>query len=285
MSSPLDSNVSGETWMLCMGILFFGPLLVVVVGGFLRPGRKGWMRTHRSAFWENAPLADSRSRVLHALKQQGFEVRAGQDQNQIDAKRDARTASTLGLQHYGVHTHAEKVVNARCKFETVLSGTRVRLELWLSDFIIADTGEGAYVDGIMDALLADPEAKAGPVKAPPNHLLLFRWALMLGVMIAACPIALLVLRHDFSRSVGVTLAMLVFVPAGLVLPIVGFVGTHLRPGQVTGQRQGVHAMVLTMAGTIVALATFYVLHSADFHKVLEQGRQAKAAAKSADSRK
>ncbi|MBX7245415.1 MAG: hypothetical protein K1X53_07940 [Candidatus Sumerlaeaceae bacterium] len=273
--APPQNLENGASFMIvAMMILVLVPFFAPVLLGLLTPGRKGRMRTRKGDFWEKATLEQARERIAKAFQNNGFTLKPQKLPTVMEAVRAPgwRNKEVVHqvLHHYGVHTHDEKVINAKCTFEPTTMGVRVQMELWLDELIIADTGEGHYVDINMTALLAVPGDEPNFPEAPPNPLLLFRVGYYEGLLLALCPIAMVVLRNDPERSLGLGLAMMIAVPLGIVLPLVGFLGAQMRPGKVSGQPEGMKAIILTLFGAVVSAALLWGFHGDKIPELMKQ---------------
>lgn len=223
-----------------LAVTFVGSLLLPVLVMLVLPGRKGTMRTVRETTF--ATSVDGAWQVMAArLQYEGFNVNDGGRPNTLTAERPARTYHEAGQD---IITHATKPLGIEIAFEPVAGGAHLTIALWMNDFILHDSGEGRYIDAMLDRLIA-AELDREPAPVVPSTTL--------GAIVAATggAIALTIstapLYSDWLSGAQLFAFGLGVCGAGfyaIMMAKIALAAIRARPAEVTGRGTSWLAMML-----------------------------------------
>jgi len=130
----------GPLWvaiLTCLALTVLTPLLIGVVMFLVPGGRKGNMRTEREVAHDGMTVEQAKSLYAGRLAYDGFVIVNAAHPAQLKAMKPQAPTTE-------VHTHADKGLNVEIDFapDETGRGVRVRLAVWMDDYIIRDSGEG-----------------------------------------------------------------------------------------------------------------------------------------------
>src|SRR5687768_5242159 len=136
------------------------PFLIGLVMFLVPGGRKGNMRTQREVAHDGLGVEEAKSLYAGRLAYDGFNVTATPDASKLRAVKPKAPATET-------HTHGDKGLTAEIDFVPDPRGVRVRIVLWMNDFVFSDSGEGRLIDLTLDRLIT-AELDREPPPVVPN---------------------------------------------------------------------------------------------------------------------
>jgi hypothetical protein len=253
------------TFVAIMAASFALPIVAMLL---FFPGRRGTMRTERQASHGGVTPADAWGLYAARLQYEGFEVAPPAPQGfQVapgtlpSVLRATRRAKTALGSVAGVHAQSNKPLEAEATFQEIPGGAAVTMALWTTDYVICDTGEGRYIDGVLDRLMTAELSSAPPVIVPcpsfsPVKALVVAALVWLGVAAMWLPF----LAPAVVRGMGIGLAVSALV--GVVSAVHGLIEIRAKPAELYGTGRAVAAMVLLVLGVAAAGGTLAARASA-----------------------
>jgi hypothetical protein len=237
-----------------IGLAVLSVLLPIVIG-FFRGGRRGSMKTVREVLHEDVSLEEIREIYVERLKFEGFEIDEKKSGPQeVQAHRGKLQSSAP----FAVHTHASKPLSAVLHLEK-LNGNHIKVTLTLrmEDFVVYDTGEGQYIDRTMDRLLsADLETEQTPIV--PNLSFKSQTALSSGILVWLA--ALSVPFLPTPGGVGVVLGLLMNLVICGVMAGLGIFDCLMKPKEMKGFKISVIGVLLGFSGFLFGALLLLVVH-------------------------
>ncbi|MDQ3439479.1 MAG: hypothetical protein M3478_03920 [Planctomycetota bacterium] len=253
------ANWMAEGAFAAAAVTFFtimvGSLVVPVAVMLLLPGRRGTMRTQRHASHAGIMTGEAWELYGARLQYEGFDIAACAQPGTLRATRRAKTA--LGSVA-GVHAQSNKPLEAEATFQDVPGqGVAVTLALWTTDLVVLDTGEGRYIDGVLDRLMTADLGAEPPVVVPspsfsPVKALIVAAFVWMGVAMMWLP--------AFGGSVlrGIVIGLIASALMGLTSAVHGLREIHAKPAELYGAGRAKVAIVLLFLGVAAAVTTLNV---------------------------
>jgi len=214
------------------------------------------MKTVKEVFHEDASLEEVCEIYAERLQYEGFTVASGKDPIKITAHRESLQVPGSPLT---IQTHASKPLKAEVDFKEQSDGVAVQLTVWMTDFVILDTGEGRYIDETIDRIVtADLEAEPPPVV--PNVSTHAQVAFYGGILVFLAPLFMFFLNA--SQSLGLLLAMGFEVFICVVLALFALRDVIVKPKEMTGKKRIAAAILLGVLGCLLGAGLLLALHGA-----------------------
>lgn len=243
-----DSNF--DTFKVLGLGLALSAMAVPIVVGLLTPGRKGSMRTERIAPIPSWTPEQAMAAYVERLRLEGFKPRTSKGPLHVLAERKCTAPAGIPT---SIHTHASKELRAELSVEPAAQGCNVRLVLWMTDPVFADTGEGAFIDGMLDRLLgADLSAPPPKVTNISFHATTALYGGGLSLLAAFLPFTPLAPGRfpiGVAAAIGQELVII------LVLSAFALRDVLRRPDEMKGMPRAVIGIALGVVALGIAIAT------------------------------
>lgn len=262
MEQQFEEQVS-SAFIVFTIVLAFAPIVLVVLGGLLMPGRKGRMRTTRDGEFPGDEIDRVWQLLAERLIKMGFKVKPPTDLGLLRASRSKRQIGGIGALE--MHTHASKPLEAELRLQKDWSRIEVQANFWTNDFVIVDTGEGRHIDQCLDRLLASESDDAPPEPEPvPNVTMKATTSLAAGVLLLVASVAQLLPWFTLPRAIGLILGFGMGVLSGVVLGVFGWIDTIRKPKEIKGGGIALMGIALTLLAAVIAFYIFYQAHGPEF---------------------
>lgn len=233
----------------CFAITMASPFLIAILL-LLVPGRKGTMRTVRTVRHDGLSAEQVRALYEARLARDGFVIDGPGNPGQLQAVRPRSVEP--------VHTISDKAVGVEITVTPDAAGTRAEVAAWVKDFVFFDSGEGRFVDLVLERLVnADPNAAAPPVVPTVSFVALC------GLVSAALGIAAMafLVKRGGSPSVetaGVVAGGALACVVAILIAVEAMKQIRRRPAELTGRGVLLATVVLGAVGIAGGVAVLYV---------------------------
>jgi len=248
------SNVSPVMFLIALGFLFGGILLQLVVG-LLTPGRKGKIRSEKSVFHAGVSASLAWQTYARRLQFEGFHFEQEESQGVLSARRRSAADAFSPLE---IKSFAKMALKAQVHFEPRPDGVVVRLVLWTPNSVYVDTGEGAFIDAMVERLIgANLEWEPPPVV--PNLSGHAQSALYTGALMLLAPILIVLLGLDASHGLAMVGGAIVACITNLVLGGLGLRDVLMKPQEMRGKWQAIVGILLSIGAVMLTIAVFVLV--------------------------
>jgi hypothetical protein len=227
------------------------PFLITIVMFFVPGGRKGNMRTEREVVHSGITVEQAKALYSDRLAFDGFVITDEMDPRRLKATKPKAPRTRT-------HTHNDNGLSVEIDITPDPRGARVRIAIWMNDFVFYDSGEGRLIDLTLDRLIS---AELGQQPAPivPNLSFVALSSLTV-VLLSIAVIAWLTfgvrLRSIWLAAVvaGAALACL----TSILVALKALVEIRRRPAELTGKGLVAAAMIAGLLGTLAGAITLSV---------------------------
>jgi hypothetical protein len=231
-------------------IMLPAPILISIFF-LLLPGRKGRMRTERNFAHDGMSVEQAKTLYAARLQHEGFTIQDAPELTQLNALRKRKPITET-------HTHSDKTVAVEMRFTPDDRGVRGQVAAWLKDFVFYDTGEGRYVDLILDRLLkSDLDQEPEPVVPTHSSVAIST----LGMAVLGIAVILYMWFKVSSTTIntaaifaGAVLSCL----ATLLMARESIKQIRARPLELTGMGTVIAAIILAAAGLVGGAAMLWM---------------------------
>jgi len=138
------------------------------------------------------------------------------------------------------------------EFAPADQGVNVTLTIWTPDLVLRDTGEGQYLDMMLERLINADLAQEPP--KVPNLSFAAQTAVVSGVFtLVSAPIpVLLPVGYGLAMAIGIFVSG--FVSIGLAIS--AYMAMLRARGEVVGAKRATQGLAAGLAGTVICLALF-----------------------------
>ena len=240
--------------LIALGICAVSYVGLVVVCLVL-PSRRGKLRTERSLLLTGMSLADAHAVCVDRLETEGFRL----TRNEPTRLRAARAQKYTAGNPLVTAGHGDKSLAAELVLEQRGPDVHLTLALWLRDLVFYDTGEGQYIEAMLDRLLlADLRGEPPPVV--PNTDFNASCALANGLGMVVASLWLLRTGMDAATArdfaVGVNMCWIY----SAVFSVLAWRAIGLRPDEVKGTGQALAGIALATAACGLAWGLYLAIH-------------------------
>ena len=251
----MEFHYSFFTSALSIIFLVFFPFLVSVLLLHLKPGRKGNLRTEQDIIVTDATQQQLRNLYEQRLKRQHFQVDRAINPDLLSAERPKPTAGNL---NYPIFTYSVLPMKAAFRFEKTDGGIRVKLSLWYNDFV-QDTGEGAYLEGLLRLLLkGDIEEKDIPRK--PHVSAKITTPYLTAFIMLFIPLLMFHPFFNADMDAGLVHGVVFFAFVNILLLTMGLAEIRKKPDELIGKNMAMQAMFLSVASAAFSIILYYHLN-------------------------
>ena len=245
MDEELPERVRNISIAITLALLL-GPQIGVPLLLFLVPGRKGSMLTRRELLHERTTVEEVMPVYRDRMAYEGFSVTFSP--SQLNARRDpVTTKNTDSVLRQGIVVKAD--------FEQVGSDVAVNIEAKLTDFVIFDTGEGRYIDEMLDRIVqANLDEEASPVVPMRSYQITV--ALVSAICMVAVAMGGVVIGGDAEVKMAIAMGLVFPLLGVFILSGIGLFNCMSTPNEVTGAPLGIGAIVLGIAAQAFAAAVW-----------------------------
>jgi len=233
---PIFGVVIGLGLVLLSQLVSFA--LGLIVGGFKIGSLERTVEVEVGSQWLPSFLDTLRARLA--------ELRFVATDDEWTLEQSGATFGDLGS-----FTHATTRKRLQVRLDSSVEPVRVALTLAYLDPIVGDTGESAYRDAVLDYI----SERAGEMPVVPNRSNLAFTALYGSLLTLLATFAMLKLGLAVATMAS-AMGIAVFVNAGAA--VIALVPILRNPGQITGAREAVGAIVASAAAAGI-VAVLYLL--------------------------
>lgn len=235
----LDHRTAFRTTLFAVQISsFVFPILVAL----LTPGgRRGKLRTEKFCFHRGATMAGAAELYAQRLLALGFSVDPPRTPRLITARRKKSKEAEGPL---AVHTMSGKPLNAEIHLDEQPGGVGSQIAVWTPDYVLKDTGEGTYIQGVVDEIAGEPVASTPPVPNPSFNATAAIWC---AALIWIASIVFVTLNLNPGQVRGMAMGLFANTAICVVIAGLGVRQTFVKPQEITGRETAYAAIVLALA--------------------------------------
>jgi hypothetical protein len=247
-----------------MVVLIVGPILLPIIIGLFKPGRRGRMTTTMEVEHPGVDMEETVQIYVERLAHEKFRVvREG---NTLVANR-GKSPCTLDIA-----THAQKPLQLEIRFSEIEDGVKAHLKMWMTDFVVHDTGEGQFIDLMLNRLVSDDLANVPP---PIVSNLSLKAAFAFYSVIFMIIGALLLPFLSFDQAVQMLAVLATATLVTIAMSLLGLYDVYMKPKEMSGKREALLGLVGCILVFLMSTAIFAMKHGGEIQKWIEKARNAR----------
>jgi hypothetical protein len=261
MESLFDQPGFKVVLMTCFVVIclspFILPLLLVVFTG----RGAGFLKRHRQIRYEGVKPDEIWSLFIERLRHEKFVIMQAEQGRSIYATRDrnALRPDTPG----NIYKHAGLPLKATVTIDPDGDNSVVVFILQYTALIVADTGEGKYLEQLIERLFcADLQNQNQPKVTNPNMMLSV--AFMLSILMVIGGASALTPLLSAAQCLGLIVGYFVGIFTIIPLMAMGAIAVRNNPGEITGIRLIAPTLVMALAAILMVTGSAMTRHRQAF---------------------
>ncbi|MBN1517800.1 hypothetical protein JXA32_14645 [Candidatus Sumerlaeota bacterium] len=256
MESAINGHAVGVVLIFWIIIVLFSPILEPLLLALFGGRKFGFLKHAREIQYTNVEPDKVWQLFIDRLNYDGFTIEESEPGLSIRASRK-------GVKHdphnpMTAYKHAELPLKASVNLNAEGDNTNLSLTIQYREFIVADTGEGKYLERLAERLISADLQQNPPVVANPsmNISIAFMLSIMMLVGGALTLTPMMNASHCIGLMIGYVASLMVILP----LLLFGAVTVFRNPGEISGLEKIIPTLILILMALMLTGSASWIRH-------------------------
>ncbi len=245
-------------------IIKFSPYVGAMVGGIvmlllvyrIKPARRGKIRTERDHFFEGRKAEEIKAEMVRRLEEEKFTILQTTDADLIKAQRKKPRPKNSVMKNYPFH---KLKLDVEVRLNRREDGVVAKMSVGVLDSLIADSGEGEYLEVMLDYLMI---AQSLRPMAPVVNMSSTLMPMFCSIMLLFFPVMLLLPSIKGKEEAGFFLNGLAFAAIVFVIwSLWGIIQVAASGGKYKGMKYSGISIALSIFSFIIGVTLYIVVAS------------------------